>query len=199
MFEPILNRWRGTGVIFSISKINITGTMLYALYLGLLFGLLTNPYLGLIVATGFIIGESMGFGKWVGALCYPETKKDLFKEFADKEGYKFPYIHYIAETFIEERDNFFAYCNLALAIRGFIWGLLIYIPLSFDYISILELFALSLIYGIGFPFACWLSRKKSFNYESKFISIKDRWETQEVYYGFIHMLCNIYVVFQIML
>ena len=33
--EILLNRWRGTGKIFSISIFNITGTIIYALYLGL--------------------------------------------------------------------------------------------------------------------------------------------------------------------
>lgn len=34
--EILLNSWRGTGNIFSIYKFNITGTMIYALYTGLL-------------------------------------------------------------------------------------------------------------------------------------------------------------------
>ena len=198
--ETILNRWRGTGDIFNVYKFRVTGTMIYALYIGLLFGLLTTWYIGLLSLGLFLLGESFGWGKWVGALCYPETKKDLEKEYEDKEGYNFPFIHYIANFIVNEKKYFFKYCNLALFIRGMIWGLFLYLALVlFDYISYLEYIIVSIIYGIGFPLSCYLSRKKSFNYKSKFISIVGKWETQEIYYGFIHMLCNIYVVYRIML
>lgn len=196
--EILLNRWRGTGNIFSISIFNITGTMIYALYLGLLFGSITEWYIGILVLIGFLIGESFGWGKWVGALCYPETKTDLQKEYEDKEGYKFPFIHYMANFIIPEKKYFFKYCNLALYFRGMIWGLFIYLALVlFDYISYLEYIIISIVYGIGFPLACYLSRKKSFNYKSKFISIVGKWETQEIYYGFIHFVCNAYIILKV--
>ncbi len=196
--EIILNRWRGTGTIFSISKFNITGTIIYALYLGLLFGLLTTWYVGLLSLGLFLLGESFGWGKWVGSLCCPETKTDLQKEYEDKEGYNFPFIHYVANFIIKEKVSYFKYCNLALYFRGMIWGLFIYLALVlFDYISYLEYIIISIIYGIGFPFACYLSRKKSFNYKSKFISIVGKWESQEVYYGFIHFVCNTYIILKV--
>ena len=194
--EILLNRWRGTGKIFSISIFNINGTIIYALYLGLLFGLLTTWYVGLLTSIGFLIGESFGWGKWVGSLCYPENT-NLQKEYEDKEGYKFPFIHYLANFIIKEKVSYFKYCNLALCFRGIIWGLFIYLALVlFGYLSYLEYIIISIIYGIGFPFACYLSRKKSFNYKSKFISIVGKWETQEIYYGFIHFICNTYIIFK---
>lgn len=73
--EIILNMERITGNIFSNSIFNITGTIIYALYLGLLFGSITEWYIGALTSIGFLIGESFGWGKWVGSLCYPETKK----------------------------------------------------------------------------------------------------------------------------
>ena len=194
--EILLNRWRGTGKIFSISIFNITGTMIYALYLGLLFGLLTKWYIGLLTSIGFLLGESFGWGKWVGSLCYPENT-NLQKEYEDKEGYKFPFIHYLANFIIKEKVSYFKYCNLALYFRGLIWGLFIYLALVlFNYISYVEYIIISIIYGIGFPLSCYLSRKKSFNYKSKFISIVGKWETQEIYYGFIHFICNAYIIFK---
>ena len=196
--EPILNRWRGTGDIFNIYKLRVTGTMIYAIYLALLFGLVTEWYIGILVLIGFLIGESFGWGKWVGALCYPEAKTDLQKEYEDKEGYNFPFIHYLANFIIKEKENFFKYCNLALGIRGMIWALCLYLALVlFNYISYLEYIIISIMYGIGFPLSCYLSRKKSFNYKSKFISIVGKWETQEIYYGAIHMIVNIYLVYTI--
>ena len=192
--EIILNRWRGTGKIFSISIFNITGTIIYALYLGLLFGLLTTWYIGALTSIGFLIGESFGWGKWVGSLCYPENT-NLQKEYEDKEGYKFPFIHYLANFIIKEKVSYFKYCNLALYFRGMIWGLFLYLALVlFDCISYLEYIIISIIYGIGFPLSCYLSRKKSFNYKNKFISIVGKWESQELYYGFIHFICNAYIV-----
>ena len=121
----------------------------------------------------------------------------LVKEYEDKEGYKFPFIHYLANFIIKEKVSYFKYCNLALYFRGMIWGLFLYLALVlFDYLSYLEYIIISIIYGIGFPFACYLSRKKSFNYKSKFISIVGKWETQEIYYGFIHFICNTYIIFK---
>ena len=190
--EILFNRWRGTGLIYK----RLTGTMIYAIYLALLFGLVTQSiYIGLFTIISFLLAESMGFGKWVGALCYPENKTDLQKEYDDLEGYNFPYIHQMANYITPERKNFFKYCNTALFIRGLIWGLCLYLPLvGFEYISIIDYALVSLVYGLGFPFACYLSRLKSFNIKYKYLSIKDRWETQELYYGFIHMICNIYLI-----
>lgn len=140
----------------------------------------------------------MGFGKWVGALCYPETKIDLQKEYDDLEGYSFLYIHQLSNAIIKEKKNFFGYCNLALGIRGLYWGALVYLCLIVcGYINLLEYIILSFIWAIGFPFACWLSTKKHFAYKSKFISIYGKWETQEVYYGIIHMVCNYYIIYTI--
>lgn len=194
--EILFNRWRGTGLIYK----RLTGTMIYSIYLALLFGLVTQSiYVCLFIAVSFLLAESMGFGKWVGALCYPENKTDLQKEYDDLEGCNFPFIHQMANYITHERKNFFKYCNTALFIRGLIWGLCLYLPLViFQYISILDYIFVSIAYGLGFPFACYLSRLKSLNYKSKFISIKDRWETQEVYYGFIHMICNAYLIFKIL-
>lgn len=190
--ETFLNRWRGTGIIFS----PITGTMIYALYIGLLFGLLSTWYIGLLSIALFLLGESFGWGKWVGSLCYPENT-NLQKEYEDKEGYKFPFIHYLANFIIKEKVSYFKYCNLALYFRGMIWGLCLYLPLIvFNYISYLEYVIISIIWGVGFPLSCYLSRKKSFNYKSKFISIVGKWETQEVYYGFFHFICNTYIIFK---
>ena len=94
--EPILNRWRGTGDIFNVYKFRVTGTMIYAIYLALLFGLVTGSVIiGVVTLIGFLAGESFGFGKWVGTLVTDEPK-DLEVEYLDKEGYGFPYIHYMA-------------------------------------------------------------------------------------------------------
>lgn len=194
--EIFLNRWSGTGRLFNFLPIN--GKLLYALYIGILFGLISSWYIGLLSIGLFYIARSKGYGKWVGALCEPKTKTDLQKEYDDLEGYNFPFIHQISNFFIKERENFFNYCKLALGLRGLYWGLVLYIGLFLhETINLVEYLTISLAYAIGFPFGCWLSTKKSFNFKNRFISIVGRWETQEVYYGAIHMICNMYLIFKI--
>jgi len=191
----LLNRLRGTGVIFSISKLQVTGTMIYSLYIGIVFGLISCWYIGLLSVGLFLLAESMGWGKWVGALCYPETKTNLEKEYQDKEGYGFPFIHYIANFIIPEKKEFFKYCNVALGLRGLLWGLILFIGLfTYGTINYIEYISISILYAIGFPLSCYLSRLKSFNYKNKFVSIVGKWETMEVYYGFFHGIAIWYIV-----
>lgn len=197
--EVILNRLAGTGYLFNLWFLNVNGKLLYAFYIGLLFGLLTqNVYIGVIGFASFLLAKSLGYGKWVGNLIR-DKPLILEDEYKDDEGKSFPYIHYIANFIIKEKEHFIMYCETALFIRGFIWGLILYLSLFiFNFISLFEYFILSFIYGVGFPFGCYLATLKSFNYKSRFISITNKWELQEVYYGFIHMLCNSYLVWSIL-
>ncbi len=190
--EILFNRWRGTGNIYNF----ITGTMIYSLYLGLLFGLATQSiYVAILSLICFLISESFAFGKWVGFL----VSKNGEIELNNKKGSTFPFIHQVANFFIKQDINYRAYCNLALFIRGLYWGAILYSPLAvFNYISLFDYILIFIIYGLGFPLACYLSTIKSFNYKNKFISVSGAWETQEVYYGFIHMICNMYILFKIL-
>ena len=116
--EIILNRWRGTGDIFYISKFAITGTMIYAFYMFVLISILSNPIYGVVATILFLAGESLAFGKWVGYLTYPENyNKEQFE--ANKKGSNFPFIHQTANYFINQ-SNPYKYSILALSIRGFI-------------------------------------------------------------------------------
>ena len=127
-----------------------------------------------------------------------KLKQIYKKEYEDKEGYNFPFIHYMANLIQPERENFRRYCTVALGIRGAIWGALIYIGLvALGYIAWYEYFAAILVYGIGFPLACWVGKEYTINKEYKYLSMKDAWESQEIYYGAIHMIVNIYLVYTI--
>lgn len=204
----ILNRWRGTGGIFSISKFKVTGANIYAVYLGLLFGLITQSYIvGVITTIGFRVGESFGWGKWVGSLCYPERYTEQTKlnsEYLDKEGYNFPYIHYIANAIVPESRSYMGYCRMALGVRGAIWAIFLYAGLvGLDYIEWYDYLAVILVYGIGFPLACYIANLPALGgeyekiYQNKFIAITGKWEKQEMVYGAIHGLCNMYLVYTI--
>ena len=129
MIESILNRFRGTGNIFKISSVPITGNILYAVYIALVIGILyyttiygfididfsifsihivfmLNEYItavivGLITGSLYMLGESMGWGKWVGSLAHPESTISLEYRYADDEGTRFPFIHKTANFFIK--------------------------------------------------------------------------------------------------
>lgn len=180
--ETILNRLRGTGNIYKF----ITGTMLYALYLGLLVGILSNWYYGLIAIALFLFGESFGWGKWVGFL----VSNNRVIDYDNYEGRNFPFIHYLANFFIKEKKDYLNYCRLALTIRGFIWWTPLLILLGF--VNLLDWYQVainSILLAVGFPLASELSRIWHFEYKSKYLSVVGSWEKQEIIYGFIQFLC----------
>lgn len=180
----LLNRYRGTGDMFTIT---ITGTMLYALYIGILIGTLSTYLYGILVAGLFLAGESYSFGKWVGYLVSPNGAI----EFDNKKGSGFPFIHQTANFFIPQDKDYLNYCRLALTIRAFYWwspiiAVLVYIDLLSLHIGIFDLFVLS----IGFPMACELSKHIKVKYiESKFLTINENWHIQELIYGLIQFVC----------
>jgi len=179
----ILNRWRGTGLIFY----KITGVQIYSFYIGLLVGFLSTYYYGLLAGCLFLFGESFAWGTWVSYLCYPSNHA---KEYDSKIGRNFPYIHYIANSIISQFKNYKDYCRVALTIRGFIWWtplvvLFGCINLIDWYMAILDVFILS----IGFPLACELAKYWNFEYQSKYLSIIGNWEKQEIIYGLIQFVC----------
>ena len=104
----ILNRLRGTGVIkhfgtirvgeikllkLTVPKIEVEVKLVwnhvYALYLALIVGYLTmNVYAGIATMIAYFIGESKGWGEWVGTLTKSEelTQADLLRNYKDNEG-----------------------------------------------------------------------------------------------------------------
>ena len=223
MIEIILNRWRGTGDIFYISKFAITGTMIYAFYMFILVSILsfkvnaTLPnfiieflatyeiYLGSIsvsiiygfIATAlFLGGESLAFGKWVGFLTYPENyDKEQFE--SNKKGSNFPFVHQTANYFINQSKPYH-YSVLALSIRGLYWWLPLY--LLFAYIGLINYFEaifIGILLGIGFPMACILSRKFTFRFNYKYLKCTDNWHRQELIYGSFHGLGMGYIILKV--
>lgn len=186
ILEGVLNRWRGTGKIIG----PVSGTNIYTLYIAVVIGLLADSLSVALVASAlFMLGESAGWGKWVGTACYPNNSRDLEVAYKDKEGYGWPWIHWIANFFIKEREDFLAYCNLALFFRGVYWWLGVYATIVVAGVVNPVLGVISVvILGLCFPFACWLSDRFTMNYENRFICIKGAWETQEFYYGLMQGL-----------
>lgn len=209
ILEAILNRLRGTGVIKSFGKIKLSnkeveikfvGNHLYGLWISLVFGICTmNTWLGLAVLIAYLVGESKGWGKWVGSLSRvePWTEKHLADDYADAEGRTFPFIHQIANsvckeqidgTFEQKCKQYKKYATLALALRGFYWWFPVYLVMAaFGVISWYIAVIAGVVLGLMFPLACEIGKRWKFErvYDLKVIklSFSPGWENQEVVYG----------------
>ena len=215
------NRLRGTGVIKHFGTLNIgsikteikfNGNHLYGLWIALVLGLATmNAWLGLAVFIAYLIGESKGWGEWVGSLSRvePWTEEHLQGDYNDDEGKKFPFIHQIANsvckeqiegTFEQRAKQYKKYATLALILRGMYWWLHVYSVLAaFGVISWYCAVMAGIGLGIAFPIAAEIGRHWKFTrtYDLKFIelSFSQGWENQEVVYGAIQGAVMWYVVF----
>ena len=222
----LLNRLRGTGVIkhfgtLKIEEIKIRKLVIpkieveiklvwnhvYGLYLALVVGLLAmNVWAGLAVLVAYLVGESKGWGEWVGALTRWETKDEewLQIQYKDNEGVGFPYIHQIANSIVNERiegtleeklKQYHKYATLALTLRGMFWWGLVYGTASiFGIVSVLEAVAITVTLGIGFPVSCWLGKKMDFSRKYGILHLSRGWENQELVYGVMQGIALWYVV-----
>lgn len=205
MIEAILNRLRGTGVIKHFGTLRVgsksvevkfVGNHLYGLYLALVIGVVfTNAWLGLAVLIAYLVGESKGWGEWVGALTRWETKDEewLQIQYKDNEGVGFPYIHQIANIIVKEQiegtleeklKQYHRYAALALTLRGmFWWGLVYGVMAAFGVIGGMTALVATLLLGIGFPIACELGKRCKYEKKIGLLSFSRGWENQEVIYG----------------
>lgn len=224
----ILNRLRGTGVIkhfgtirvdeikickITVPKIEVEVKLVwnhvYGLYLASVFGLLAmNVWCGLAVLVAYLVGESKGWGEWVGALTRWESKDEkwLEKQYKDNEGVGFPYIHQIANSVIKEQvegtleeklKQYNKYATLALTLRGVYWWSLVYGVIAwFGLINLYEYAAIVTVLGIGFPIACEIGKMITRNGTKWIINYSRGWENQELVYGFIQGIALWYVIFK---
>lgn len=169
----ILNRLRGTQGLWS--KI-----------IGLLLALATliafhNTYVALAVGLGYIIGESFGWGEWIGTLTGDRNFKQLNEE-GKNNG-----IQWLASKVIDPNKDWINYCRVALTIRGFYWWLPTLASLYFVGFSVVSIAVAVAVLSIGFPIACEIGYR--LNGKIKFhkfgISIDGGWEIQEAAYGLI--------------
>ena len=211
----ILNRLRGTGVIkhfgtlrveeikiwkLIIPKIEVEVKLvwnhIYGLYLALIIGLLAmNVWAGLAVLVAYLVGESKGWGEWVGALTRWETKDEewLQRQYDDEEGWGLPFIHNIANfickeqidgTLEEKLIQYNKYAITALVVRGMLWWGLVYgVMALFGVISGMTALVATVLLGIGFPVACELGKRWDYNKKFGILSFSRGWENQEIVYG----------------
>lgn len=149
-----LNRYRGTYSWFA--KVN-------ALILGSIFGLASqNYYIGIAVAVGYLAGESMGWGDWLGQQCGSPLRCG---DEGEKNGIK-----WISSKFAECGTD--RYNKIALVIRGFYWWLPTLAPLMFvenPALVLMAIIALSLGFQISLDWASGTGTPK--------------WEDAEYIYG----------------
>lgn len=192
----VLNRLRGTGDLVTLGKFRLTGVMVYAVYLLILIGLVTEWYYGLAFTVMFLLGESYAWGKWVGYLV--DYEEEHTPEYDSKVGKSFPYIHYIANYIIGEKADYEKYCQVALAIRGLVWWLPAYAVLGIaGLVNWIEVVLIGSILAIGFPLACYIG--SWWTYERKFgiLEFRQGWENQEIVYGLLQGLCLWYVILRL--
>ena len=179
--EPLLNRWRGTGLIIG----PVAGVHVYALYVAIVVGLVSTWYWGLLAAGMFLMGESFSWGKWVGYL----TSENGEVEYDNKTGRSFPYIHYIANGIVDQEMNYRLYCQVALAIRGLVWWLPVLAVLGVAGVFPWWLVLVNgVVAGIGFPVACEIGKRWQYTLQSRWLNMSPGWENQEVVYGVMHFL-----------
>lgn len=229
-----LNRLRGTGLIkqlFTLSfkkrnyfnlfkwkfvsipetevKVNLVWNHIYALYVGIIFGFIFMDWrLGLATFIAYLIGESKGWGEWVGTLSSPEKMNyaNLLNVYNDNEGKTFPFMHQIANFFIKEEKldgttedkikQYRSYATLAIILRGMYWWGLVYLTIAvFGYISYLEAGLITIFLGISFPVACYFGKKLKYKAVwFKKIHFSQGWENQEIFYGLFQGLAISYIL-----
>jgi hypothetical protein len=155
-----LNRLRGTYSYFA--KIN-------AVLLGVIFGLVSsNYYIGLAVAVGYLAGESMGWGEWIGGMIRRLTGVSD-PAVVGRESYG---IQWLATRFY--KLDTYEYYFLGLAIRGFYWWFLTLASLYFVMNPVVLTVGILLL-SAGFPISVKLGCKN--------LKGKDAWNRAEYIYG----------------
>lgn len=137
-----LNRLRGAYSIWA--KYN-------AIILGVIFGFVVADWrIGLAIAVGYLAGESMGWGEWIGGIIRNDGMKSIRRD-GRKNG-----IEWIATRFTDIHT--LNYHILALFIRGIYWWLPALGALFFV-ISPFIVGLCILLLGIGFPASVLIAKE----------------------------------------
>lgn len=130
IFSP-LNRMRGGG-FGPTAKLAGKNAYIVAVLLSAWIFLCTfNWMAALAFLVAYILGESMGWGKWLGSLGLKLSQAEYEAHPLGKreEGRKNG-IHWLADEIAPEKKDYHRYARVALAIRGLYWGAPIVIALA---------------------------------------------------------------------
>lgn len=183
MIFTVGNRLRGTNGLWSKAI-----GLLLASVVQIAFG---NPYVSIAVGLGYIIGESFGWGEWVGTL---SSNRDQIQK--NEEG-KNNGIQWLASKVFNPETAWINYCRVALTIRGFYWWLPTLAPLYFVGFNPLVLLGCILFLSVGFPIACEIGYRTAplFSFNKYGFEIgNDGWTHQEIWYGLMQDIILIYLI-----
>jgi len=185
----ILNRLRGTYGWMS----KVIGVLL-AIVVFLAFN---NPYVALMVGIGYVLGESFGWGEWVGNLSvHRMVQIDSLKDEGVTNG-----IQWLSKKLVPNYlTNYIKYCRVALSIRGLYWWIPTIAPLYFVGVNPYLLIGSILALSICFPIACELGYKNSnyLEFKYKFLEYKGAWELQEGFYGIMQDVVFIIIIWSVL-
>ncbi len=175
----ILNRLRGTKAIWA--KVN--GAILASLF----YWLSKDVYTSISIGALYILGESFGWGKWIGGIMSGNRLSPTPRQLDDREGLKNG-IHFLANLIAPEIKNYYEYCIVALGIRGMYWFGLTLLPLVIaGYVDPIMYMPMILLLGVGFPLSVILGKwsKDKITITQKYFNVHGTWEHAEVWYGFM--------------
>lgn len=170
----ILNRLRGTNGVWSKAI-----GLLLALVVQIAF---CNPYVSIAVGLGYIIGESFGWGLWVGSLAvHREATPNKTEDEGANNG-----IQWLARKLVPDYlNNWLWYCRVAMVIRGFYWAFPTLAPLYFVGFNFYVLLGCILFLSLGFPLAYELGYylRDKISFEKYGLSFNGGWELGEAIVG----------------
>jgi len=164
----ILNRLRGTWGWFSKVVGILIAVMVYLCS--------DNYYVATAAGLGYVLGESFGWGAWVGTLsCRPRNSSVQ----SDTTEGRNNGIFWLASRVYNPKTEWYNFSIVALAIRGVYWWLPVAIPLVYLYGYYIPLIS-AIVLGVLFPVAAVLGyRFRNLNV----IGWTGGWEIQELIYG----------------
>lgn len=158
----IFNRFRGADGFTIIGKL---GTMF------LLFFLLWPIWWkGLVISAFYLLGQSIGWGWWIGYILNGKISSKKVDGFREK------ILSNISKSIFP--NNYLYYSYLSLSIVGLLWWLPIILFFNISWITILSIIFCS----IGFPLSFEIAKKIP---DIKFKLINDNWEVGELIYGLL--------------
>lgn len=181
-----LNRLRGT--IGAYAKVN---GLLLALVVQIAFN---NPYVAIAVGLGYIIGESFGWGLWVGSIAEREDGYSLYLK-GEREGANNG-IHWLASHIIEPtKETWLNYCRVAMVIRGFYWYVPTLAPLYFVGVNPYLLLGLITFLSFGFMLSYELAYHLAPKLNIKWLEFNSGWTLGEGIVGLTQDIAIITLIF----
>ena len=144
--------------------------------------------ISLLIGALYLLGESYGFGAWVGGLSDEDRLYAYNANKNEKEGGKYTGIQWLATKICPPTtfERWLDHCRIALFIRSFYWWFPFYLAFMLFDASFNAVIISSLVLAFAFPLACDIGRYTTTKWNFKFMA--GGWEHQEVIYGAVQTL-----------